>query len=149
MKLNPDCIRDVLLYLEENLGYTDNKISMEHKEITIYRIIKDVARDEIYLEEDVKYSIEKLYEVGYIRLRNIQYDSRRYIVAGNVNDITWEGHNFLNNIRPKSVWDATKEGATKLGLMSIHALSTISMEVVKAVVTNPTVVNGIISSMNS
>ena len=23
MKLNPDCVRDVLLYLEENLGYTD------------------------------------------------------------------------------------------------------------------------------
>ena len=143
MKLNPDCIRDVLIYLEENLGYTDNQVSMEHKEITIHKIKTDVCEKYSHTNEDVQYSIEKLYEIGYITMRAIQYDSRMYIASGDVNDITWNGHNFLNNVRPISVWDATKKGASKLGLMSIHALSTISMKIVEKVVTDPTVIEKI------
>ena len=38
MKLNPDCVRDVLLYLEENLGYTDYVGALQHKEIQICTI---------------------------------------------------------------------------------------------------------------
>ena len=38
MKLNPDCVRDVLLYLEENLGYTDYIGALQHKEIQICTI---------------------------------------------------------------------------------------------------------------
>ena len=145
MKLNPDCIRDVLLYLEENLGYTDNQVSMEHKEITIHKIKTDVCEKYSHTNVDVQYSIEKLYEIQYITMRNIQYDSRKYIVSGNINDITWNGHNFLNNVRPKSVWDATKAGASKLGLMSIHALSNISMKIVEKIVTDQTVIDKIMS----
>lgn len=42
---------------------------------------------------------------------------------------------------------ATKTGAAKLGIMSMSALNTISMKVMEAVVTNPSVIAGIIEHM--
>lgn len=30
MKLNPDCIRDILLFLEESIRYTENSIAIKH-----------------------------------------------------------------------------------------------------------------------
>lgn len=30
-----------------------------------------------------------------------------------ISDISWNGHQFLNNIRQQTIWDATKAGAKK------------------------------------
>lgn len=62
-----------------------------------------------------------------------------------VDDITWDGYNFLNNIREKSIWEATKAGAKKVGAMSISAINMISFEIVKAVVTNQEVISKIVA----
>lgn len=144
MKLNPDCIRDTLLYLEDNLGYTDSQTSMEHIEISIAYATTEISRTCSYSEEDVQYSIEKLLEIDFIRAKAVSHDKSGYIVSGKIDDITWSGHNFLNNIRPNSIWDATKAGASKLGLMSVHALSSISTKIVETVVTNPDIINKIV-----
>ena len=64
-----------------------------------------------------------------------------------ISDITWNGHQFLNTIRPKNIWEATKVGASKLGIMSMHALSAISMKVAEAVVTNPVVISKIVETI--
>ena len=48
-------------------------------------------------------------------------------------------------MRPQNIWDTTLQGASKLGIMSMSALSTIAMEVAKAVVTNPTTIAKIIA----
>ena len=54
-------------------------------------------------------------------------------------------YNFLNNIREKSIWEATKAGAKKVGAMSISAINMISFEIVKAVVTNQEVISKIVA----
>ena len=143
MTLNYDCIRDVLLYLENTLGYTSNQVSMEHKRLTINTVADALLP--LYTKEDVQYTIEKLFEAKYIRFVNISTDSRKYIANCYIDDITWEGFNFLNNIREKSIWEATKDGAKKVGVMSVSAISMISFEIVKAVITNQEVINKIIS----
>lgn len=142
MTLNYDCIRDVLLYLENTLEYTDNQMAMTHKRLTIDNIISALPS---YTKEDVQYTIEKLFEAEYIRIVNITTDNQKYLVNGYIDDITWNGYDFLNNIREKSIWEATKEGAKKVGAMSISAISTISFEIVKAVVTNQEVINKIVA----
>ena len=140
MKLDPDCIRDVLLYLEENL-----KIENGHKFSQIsFEQLKEALSQ--YNEEDVFYSVYNLHQICYIE-GNINTTSNNRIFFCDINNITWEGHQFLNTIRPKSVWVATKKGAEKLGIMSIHALSTIAMKVAEAAVTNPTVISKIIQYM--
>ena len=142
MTLNYDCIRDVLLYLEDTLEYTDNPVAMTHKRLTINNVANALSS---YSKEDVQYTIEKLYEARYIRIVDVSTDSQRYMINGYIDDITWEGYNFLNNIREKSIWEATKEGAKKVDAMSISAISMISFEIVKAVVTNQEVINKIVA----
>ena len=142
MTLNYDCIRDVLLYLENTLEYTDNQMAMTHKRLTIGSVVNALSS---YTKEDVQYTIEKLFETKYIRIVDISTDKQKYIVNGYIDDITWEGFNFLNNIREKSIWEATKEGAKKVGAMSVSAISMISFEIVKAVVTNQEVIGKIVA----
>ena len=140
MKLNPDCIRDVLLHLEENL-----KIKEGHKftEINLNQLKEALPK---YEENDIFYSVYNLHQIRFIEGRISDVSNMKMFFC-EINNITWNGHQFLNTIRPKSIWDATKSGASKLGIMSMHALSTIAMKVAEAVVTNPTVINNIIEHM--
>lgn len=140
MKLNPDCIRDVLLHLEENL-----KIKEGHKftEINLNQLKEALSQ---YEEDDIFYSVYNLHQIRFIEGRIGDVSNMKMFFC-EINNITWNGHQFLNTIRPKSIWDATKSGASKLGVMSMHALSTIAMKIAEAVVTNPTVINNIIEHM--
>lgn len=54
MKLNKDCVRDVLLYLEEHLGYDD-------------RLDASSIKIEPYTYEEILYTISLLSEAGYIK----------------------------------------------------------------------------------
>ena len=141
MKLNPDCIRDVLLYLEENLVIEDrNKLSV----ISLKQLKENLTQ---YNEDDIFYSVYNLYQIRFIDGRiNDASDMKMFFC--DINNITWNGHQFLNTIRPTSVSQATKKGASKLGIMSMHALSTIAMKIAEAVVTNPKVISQIIENMN-
>lgn len=140
MKLNPDCIRDVLLYLEENLKIED---CQKFSQITLHQLKQELNK---YSEEDIFYSVYNLHQIHFIE-GNIKDANNIKMYFCEIHNITWNGHQFLNTIRPKSVWEATKTGAAKLGIMSMSALSTISMKVAEAVVTNPTVIAGIIEYM--
>lgn len=139
MKLNPDCIRDILLYLEENLKISENEFSS----ITFQKIKCDLSN---YSEDDIFYSIYNLKQIRYIE-GNIKDVGEMKMYICEIQNITWNGHQFLNTIRPTSVWEATKLGASKLGIMSIQALSTIAMKVAEAIVTNPIVINKIIERL--
>lgn len=139
MKLNPDCIRDILLYLEENLKINENKFST----VTFNQIKNDLSN---YSEDDIFYSIYNLKQIRFIE-GNIKDVAEMKMPICEIQNITWNGHQFLNTIRPTSVWEATKSGASKLGIMSMHALSTIAMKVAEAIITNPIVINKIIEHL--
>lgn len=115
MKLNYDCIRDVLLYLEENLEL-NNSIYLENIKL-------DYSSDDIY------YSVQKLEEIGYIDARIVKAAGSKIITAV-INDITFYGHEFLNTVRPKTVWENTKEISTKIGVNTISSLTQIASQIV-------------------
>ena len=114
MKLNYDCIRDVLLYLEENLEL-NNSIYLENIKL-------DYSSDDIY------YSVQKLEEISYINARIIKADGVA-ILDAIIFDITFYGHEFLNTIRPKTVWEKTKDISGKLGTKSISAITQIASQI--------------------
>ncbi len=140
MKLNPDCVRDVLLYLEENL---EIKNASEFSEITLKQIKESLSQ---YTEDDVFYSVYNLYKINYIEGKINDVGNKKMFFC-EINNITWSGHQFLNTIRPKTVWEATKDGASKLGVMSLHALSSMAMKISDAIVTDPAVISSIIERM--
>ena len=58
MKLNPDCIRDVLLYLEENLKISER----EFLPITLYTLEEELTK---YSKEDIFYSVYNLRQIRF------------------------------------------------------------------------------------
>lgn len=98
MKLKPDCIRDVLLYLESELEvdltkHNFTKINLEQ--------LKDHFSC-IYNEEDIWYTVYNLKEIRFIDGRINDGGSHKMMFC-EIENITWNGHQFLNTIRPTSV----------------------------------------------
>lgn len=119
MKLNHECIRAVLLDIEEkhlNIGH-----------LNLSNLLTD-SKSSVFTEEDIVYSLLKLEEAGYIDAK-FQYASNKlfYISIGN---ITWEGHKFLDNIRDDGVWKDTKGILSKFSSTSISFASDIASSVI-------------------
>ena len=118
MKLNPDCIRDVLRTVEENTdgispfeynkdeGFYQHLTSYDHSEI-LYHIIQCDLADLI--------TGCQILDMGDAIL---------------VSDISPKGHDFLANIRKDTIWNKTKEIAGKVGSSSLSALVQIATDVV-------------------
>ena len=148
MKLDPDCIRDVLLYLEENLSYNhDSNGSIEHNSITMHKISEDLHNEKGYEIDDVNYSIEKLLEIRYIIPATELRGHNNSILYCPIYDISYIGHIFLGTIRPKSIWEATKTKAKQIGGISIHGLSLISSAIMQGLASNPDFIQSIVDKM--
>lgn len=115
MKLNHDCIRSVMLYLEENL------------KITSIIDTKDINLPE-YTQEDIDYSVSKLIEANYLDGNINRFITGTYFI--NVKSITWEGHQFLNNVRDSKVWSNTKSKLSSFSSVSINIMSQVAASVI-------------------
>ena len=119
MKLNVDCIRDLLLYFEENLDPNDS-YQMEFNELPSYS------------SQDIYYCTIQLLDAGFIDGKNHAIKSSFPLII--VNRITWNGHEFLDNIRPKTIWDKTKNIGQELKTNSIDSLFKISSAVITEII---------------
>ena len=141
MKLNSDCVRDTLLYIEENIQMNEyNRI----KEISLSSITKGMI--DKYEENDIAYTVFQLIDANFIK-GNINTPGRNNKVVANIYDITWAGHDLLNSIRPQPVWNAVKQNASKLGINSIRGIAVLAGNIVNAIATNPDVINQIIANI--
>ena len=119
MKLNQDCIRDLLLYLENNLSYTTNKININNLHL------------KNYTEDELIYTAEKLFEGNYITYVIAKaYNPPVIVVTG----ITYNGHQFLDNIRDDKVWKKTKSILSKVSSASINIISEIAAKVLSDII---------------
>lgn len=146
MVLNSDCVRDVLIYIEKHLQYTQEQELFKHSTIYPIEIQKHFTESNIYSLGDVNYSIEKLIEINYIEICSVHKDKDGNIIHFQINNITWSGHEFLDNIKPSSFWDYAKQKAKSIGSISIKALSQGASFVANLYMTNPEEFNRIIKS---
>lgn len=119
MRLNPDCIRDILLQLEE----FDNFSIRFNDENSLNELI--------YLK---KYSLkEVLYHINQCKYMNfISYEENIKFIT--INDLFPEGHAFLADMRHDTVWNNTKSIAKSLGVNSLRALKDISVFVISEII---------------
>ncbi|MEK3817447.1 DUF2513 domain-containing protein [Bacillus sp. FSL K6-1284] len=116
MELKHDCVRDLLLTLEDNLKLNS---TLSTSEITALPTMKD------YSPADVVYTINKLNEAGFIK-------SHSYMGGGlDVSDITYYGHQFLDNIRDPDIWAKTKDTAAKVKGASLSILGEVAVSYIK------------------
>lgn len=146
MKLNADYVRDILLYIEKNLGY--NKGSYIHKEITNGKLISDDFFTN-YNKQELTYALELLIKSGFVELA-----SRPNMHDGNINTariigLTWTGHELLDNIRDNTVWNAVKKKAVKYSGLSISALSNGAKILGSALMTDPNAIQNFLDGVNN
>lgn len=141
MKINIDCMREVLLFLEKNLTATliDNDTAIEFNCISALDISKGMPH---FKQEDVWYSLKMLAECDYIDINGIQ--GKDYFSMLNVESMTYAGHKFLESIRPQSVWNKTKSIISKVGSHTLgfveDTAQKIAIEYAKSLI-NPVLIN--------
>ena len=122
MKLNPDCIRDILLYVEE---HTDL-----HKHVTFTETISD-KKLERYTFDEISYHVKQCELSGY-------FERTSHSITGDcsVSYLSPAGHQFLSNIRADNIWSDVKEVSKKVGSNSLQAISQIASAVITAIIQN-------------
>lgn len=116
MKLNSDCVREVLLTCEE----------VPINSHTPLETFFSQKRLEKYSSDEIAYSMKKLVEAGFIDFKTVRVWGGPDF-DGIFLDITWNGHQFLDAIRSDTVWAKTKEKiSSTVGSTSLQVMGTLA-----------------------
>lgn len=120
MKLDHDCIRNILIWVEDNvqLGnprYTDDLI--------------DALKDN-WSQSEVIYCVAQLDEAGLLDGGAVIQGSS--ISLNSINKLTWNGHEYLDNIRDDRVWKKAKDTVfSKVSSASLSIFTSVAAKVVE------------------
>lgn len=117
MKLDIDCVRDVMLELE---GFP-----MGYQQLSAFE--KSIKK---HGEDNVLYALSKLDEAKYINAE-IGIDESGYPHCMAVYNLTFQGHEFLNSIRTPSVWKLLQGAACEGGTGSLKAIGNIGLHLLE------------------
>lgn len=125
MRLNPDCVRDVLLFLEENLQLSPEleyiPVSMRTIADAVHYPLPEVVNTLVLLEEADFLNAMTDYSNGKILI----YDVWR---------LTYDGHQFLDTIRPKTVWEKVSGACSSAGLYSLDFIKQVAVQVIATII---------------
>ncbi|MCI9142793.1 MAG: DUF2513 domain-containing protein [Lachnospiraceae bacterium] len=133
MKLDLDCVRKVLLCVENNTGlrkfcfFIDS--GLEESEIIIgntpapppdyqKKLLKEFDNDTLI------YHVNYCIEAGLLTT-NQPLGTYRTVIE----DLTPQGHSFLETIRDNNIWSGVKGIASKIGVKSLESVIQISSNV--------------------
>ena len=116
MRIEPDIIRDLLLFCEKHSSYHDPIILTE----------ESVLGSPLgYLDFDVVlYHARQCGDAGFIEITS---EESSLII---IDDLTYKGHDFLSNIRSDEVWNKTKEKTKVLPSVALDIISAVASEIV-------------------
>ncbi len=128
MKLNIDCIRDVLIFLEENLEISDD---LEIKSQNLYAIFNGLEGK--YKESEIAYTLLKLKEGCYIQAQTLMGSG----IISNiiVSSITYEGHQFIESIRSEKVFKEVKNKLGKVGNFALDIVQKVAVNCAVSLIT--------------
>lgn len=123
MKLNQDCLRAVLLYLEANCGYEEDSSKVK---CIGFRKVCNTEELQDYNHNDIIYCIEKLFEANYINGTCSFSAPNTGLVKADIYSLTMEGHNLIDTISNETIWNGIKEKLKTAGKVSVPIISTIA-----------------------
>lgn len=115
MRLNPDCMRDVLLVAEDHVPL-NSSLSMGN----LLSLLPSYSKDEL------TYTCLKLNEGNLLNVLKMNSDNATSVA--NISDITYEGHQFLENIRNQSTWETVKQKLSLLGSSSVPVIVSVASQ---------------------
>ena len=115
MRLNHDCIRDIMITAVDNLTLT-TPLTMEKLKALLPK----------YDKETLYYNCLKLYELGYIDASVTDVNGFIIKLVCAINDVTALGHEFTEQIRPERVYkEAKKKINSVIDSASMAVLSSV------------------------
>lgn len=123
MKFNKDCVRDILLKCEVLLILNDDGEMNYVRSEELHANLPD------YSLAEIKYTVKKMKEAGLLEVIVIN-DDISSLVDFLIEDITINGHEFIENIRNDNNWNKVKGIAKNVGAASLEVLSDISKQVI-------------------
>lgn len=118
MKLNPDCVRDILLTVEDN---------SEFGSIIQYNTSENFSRLTKYSENEFLYHINQCKANGYFLSCNISAHGDSVLIG----DLSPKAHEFLANIRNDKDYNAIKDWALKIGTFTLSAIEQLGIAYAK------------------
>lgn len=122
MKLDPNCVRDSLIALEEMSDLDDG---LTPKWLSIKNFLEN-SNTSKYPEKEIIYTLRKLKEGGLI-IANFQYAGDELYLA-TITELTYEGHQFLESISNSKIFDMAISKLDELG-------SGVTLDLLKALCT--------------
>lgn len=120
MKLDYDCVRNILLTVES----LECGKSLCRENYASFELLKN------YDEERISYTVKRLVEAGYVPKTSVTE-----VIAGiiySVDELTWDGHQYLDCIRDKEIWEKTRKKAAVFDSVPFKTLSEIALYVIRS-----------------
>lgn len=118
MKLNYSCLREIMIAIEENIILDDDLVFNNLIIQDMHELIPKYSLGEI------AYASVKAVEANLIDANISEYDAgiHNIIYLG----LTYEGHQFLDNVRDNKIWSKTKAILSKIGGASLKIISSVA-----------------------
>lgn len=109
------CQRYIIIF-EDQLAINRKNNTLEF--ITLNEFIEQMVKSYNYSKEDIWYTVYNLRQIHFIDGKFSDSGNYKMIVC-NIENITWNGHQFIETIRPNTIWETTKNKAKQIGGMSL------------------------------
>jgi len=140
MKFSNEAMRDVLLFLEENVVHKHDDDTFQPKSFTVYLIVEHDYFSKLfskhkYSKDELSYTIIKMVEGGLLNY------------SGNINsyyqiiDMSFRGIQLLEKIRPETIWEKTKSITNKVGNHTLKFIEDTAQKI--AVTSAATLINNL------
>lgn len=124
MKLNPDCVRDLLLSLE-SLTEANQTYFFPQWDDEEFDYASEYPLLAKYSPGEIEYHVQQCLENDFFLDGKIGAQGHL-----SLRDISPKAHEFLANIRSEENYSRTKKVAAKVGSFSLSAITTIAQEIV-------------------
>lgn len=125
MRINYDCIREVLMRLEDIIVLDKD---LEFNDVDLDELCAELPD---YKKQDVAYSLLMLDEAEYIHANIIGADGG--IVNILVSGITFEGHKYLDTVRSSPIWEETKKTFKEKAIeMTIETIILVAKSIIQS-----------------
>lgn len=130
MKLNHDCIRSILLFLEDFKYIVPNEEGIpSFRSVQIEQIYEAFPN---HSKEDIFYSISNLGQAGFIEHSVTYLDGAVYYCS--ISYITFAGHQYLESIKNETIWNRIKSTLSERSLgMSFDLIQTVASSLIQSV----------------
>lgn len=138
MKLNPDCLRDIMLLVEDRISVetaVENPNGLrKFSYVSIPCLVRLLSGS--YSKEDIIYHVVQLSESGYLKTDFSFATSEMfgYFYLNTIYHITPKGHDFIANIGEKESWAKTSAVLKSLKSISLSVIETVANGITSAIV---------------